>query len=230
MNRSHLWLLDGPKSWLENYIYRKIKKRLDRPVGLNSTVNMQDVIDIAKSKRDEIIEVASKLFYEQGYNRTGIQQIIKEAGVAKGTFYSHFSSKEELGVTWLKTRHIDWNKSLNNFLHDTPEAKNRILMTFDFLTQGMQDSGHRGCAFLNTLAETPETDSPLRDVIAFSKHELLDHFISLVEQHWSDESEEQQRQLGITIYMLFEAAILELQNFRELWPINAAKTQVASFL
>ena len=56
-------------------------------------------------KREELIEIASRLFYEQGYGATGIKQVIEEAGIAKGTFYSHFRSKEDLGLEWLKLRH-----------------------------------------------------------------------------------------------------------------------------
>ena len=56
------------------------------------------------SKRDELVGIASDLFYEQGYGATGVKQIIDTAGIAKGTFYSHFTSKEELGLAWLKKR------------------------------------------------------------------------------------------------------------------------------
>ncbi len=37
-----------------------------------------------------------KLFYEQGIQNTGINQIIREADIAKGSLYRHFSSKDEL--------------------------------------------------------------------------------------------------------------------------------------
>lgn len=67
---------------------------IDRPVVFNMALEMKETA----SKRDELIEIASKLFYQQGYQATGIKQIIDEAGIAKGTFYSHFKSKEELGL------------------------------------------------------------------------------------------------------------------------------------
>ncbi|MBL4643684.1 MAG: TetR/AcrR family transcriptional regulator, partial [Flavobacteriaceae bacterium] len=40
--------------------------------------------------KDRIIETASDLFYNAGYNQTGINQIIAEAGVAKASMYQHF--------------------------------------------------------------------------------------------------------------------------------------------
>ena len=43
--------------------------------------------------RNRIIETASDLFYRNGYNSTGINQIIAEAGIAKATLYNHFKSE-----------------------------------------------------------------------------------------------------------------------------------------
>ena len=49
-----------------------------------------------KSKRDELVETALRLFYTQGFNATGIDKILAESGVAKMTMYKHFKSKDEL--------------------------------------------------------------------------------------------------------------------------------------
>lgn len=43
-----------------------------------------------------ILETAAQPFYRQGYQATSINQIIAEAGVAKGSFYAHFPSKDDL--------------------------------------------------------------------------------------------------------------------------------------
>lgn len=49
-----------------------------------------------EERRQEIIETAKKLFRDRGYNNTPVEAIIKEMGVAKGTFYYYFKSKEEV--------------------------------------------------------------------------------------------------------------------------------------
>src|SRR3954453_11231300 len=46
--------------------------------------------------RARIIDVAVELFARQGYDGTSVAQVIAQAGVAKGGFYHHFASKEEL--------------------------------------------------------------------------------------------------------------------------------------
>jgi AcrR family transcriptional regulator len=47
-------------------------------------------------KKKNVIEQAQKLFIEQGYHATSIQDILKRSGVSKGTFYNYFSAKVEL--------------------------------------------------------------------------------------------------------------------------------------
>ena len=48
-----------------------------------------------KTKR-KIFETSMKLFAEKGYDATSIEEITATVGVAKGTLYYHFSSKEEM--------------------------------------------------------------------------------------------------------------------------------------
>ena len=48
-----------------------------------------------RTKR-KIFETSMKLFAEKGYDGTSIEEITSEVGVAKGTLYYHFSSKEEI--------------------------------------------------------------------------------------------------------------------------------------
>ncbi len=43
-----------------------------------------------------ILNVASRLFKKQGFNATGIDQLMAEAGLTAGAFYAHFKSKEDL--------------------------------------------------------------------------------------------------------------------------------------
>lgn len=48
-----------------------------------------------KTKR-KIFEASMKLFADKGYEATSIEEITATVGVAKGTLYYHFSSKEEI--------------------------------------------------------------------------------------------------------------------------------------
>ena len=47
-------------------------------------------------KRDEIINVATKQFFEKGYEETSIRSILNDVGGEVGMFYHYFKSKDEL--------------------------------------------------------------------------------------------------------------------------------------
>lgn len=49
-----------------------------------------------EQRRDSVLESARELFVEQGIDRTSVDSIARRAGVAKGTVYLYFSSKDEI--------------------------------------------------------------------------------------------------------------------------------------
>lgn len=57
---------------------------------------MPRVVKQAETRRSELLDCAQALFFERGYERTTISDIIEKAGVSKGGFYHHFTSKEEI--------------------------------------------------------------------------------------------------------------------------------------
>ncbi|ASS53958.1 TetR/AcrR family transcriptional regulator [Rhizobium leguminosarum] len=48
--------------------------------------------------RQRILEVASRLFREKGFEAVGVAEVMKAAGLTHGSFYGHFSSKDDLIV------------------------------------------------------------------------------------------------------------------------------------
>ncbi|MBG9536471.1 TetR family transcriptional regulator [Bacillus thuringiensis] len=54
------------------------------------------IIKEYEERRKEILETAERLFLTKGYTKTTINDILKEIGIAKGTFYHYFKSKEEV--------------------------------------------------------------------------------------------------------------------------------------
>ncbi|EOH75064.1 TetR/AcrR family transcriptional regulator [Enterococcus malodoratus] len=47
-------------------------------------------------RKNEILDVAGRLFAEKGFDQTSTGEIITQAGIARGTLYYHFKSKEEI--------------------------------------------------------------------------------------------------------------------------------------
>lgn len=47
-------------------------------------------------RKREFLDTARKLFFSKGYEQTSVDEIIKEVGLSKGSFYYYFKSKEDL--------------------------------------------------------------------------------------------------------------------------------------
>ena len=54
------------------------------------------VVKSAEERKNEILDVAEQLFAEKGFDNASTNDIIKRIGIARGTLYHHFKSKEEI--------------------------------------------------------------------------------------------------------------------------------------
>ena len=48
-----------------------------------------------EKRKQELLQIAYRMFITRGYENTSVDEIIEEAGIAKGTYYYHFPSKEQ---------------------------------------------------------------------------------------------------------------------------------------
>ena len=131
------------------------------------------MINLVKDNpRERIIDTALRLFYEQGYLATGINQIISESQVAKATFYNHFSSKENLCVAYLQARHIIWMEWLKDSVEVHTSTEECLRGVFVFLREWMERCNFRGCAFLNIASEVPTLNNKIRAEVIKHKDDL----------------------------------------------------------
>ncbi|MEP1093791.1 MAG: TetR/AcrR family transcriptional regulator [Cyclobacteriaceae bacterium] len=170
--------------------------------------------------RDKIVSTATELFQSQGYNSTGINQIIDDAGIAKGSFYYNFKSKEELCVTFLSTRHEYWMEKIQQYIENNKGDQAPILVAFDFLFMMNKKEKFRGCSFLNILSEISSDNVTILPVIQNHKTDLRNYLTTLIDNE----------QLSDHVYLLFEGALIESQLFKNQWPVTKAKRIVESLI
>lgn len=173
--------------------------------------------------RERIIDTASRLFYKQGYNLTGINQLINEAGVAKASLYQHFASKEDLLIAYLTKTSSEWFIQLNSHVapYDTPKAK--VLAAFDLLLSFSETVSFRGCHFQNIISEVPLESDAVRAVIRTHKARMRQFFTNLL-------AETDQAAQADVITVLFEGALITGQMQQDAWPVVAAQALIEKIL
>ena len=113
--------------------------------------------------RERILESAYRLFARRGIRAVGIDEVIREADVAKATLYRHFPSKDELVLAFLDRREQLWT-------HGWVEAEcrrrgaspeERLLAVFDIFDEWFREEDFEGCSFINVLLELNDRRHPV---------------------------------------------------------------------
>ncbi len=82
------------------------------------------------STRDKIIEAASKVFYENGFEATSVKMITQEADIVTGSFYHFFPSKEVLFETVIEEFLADYRDRVVSILEDEELDVSSIIEKF----------------------------------------------------------------------------------------------------
>jgi len=152
---------------------------------------------------EQILRVASEMFYQEGIRAVGVEAIAQGADVTKKTLYENFGSKKELVAAYLRERDKRWR----NFLLEAVErrsgsARERLLSTFDTLEDWMDRENPRGCGFVNAAAELPEADHPGRVAVMEQKEWLRSYLAELAAEAGAQAPED----LAESLLILHEGA------------------------
>ena len=84
-----------------------------------------------KARRQAILDAAERLLEERDVSMISVSQVAKACGLAKGTLYLYFKTKEEIFVALLKTQFGLWLKHIREVAvlpgMDLPQLMNRIV-------------------------------------------------------------------------------------------------------
>ncbi len=173
--------------------------------------------------RDHIVSVASDLFYQNGFNLTGINEIIKEADIAKATLYNHFASKDEICIAYLETMHEQFMTDLQAFYTARKSRKQQVLILFDFLKLAFDQETFNGCWCINIHSEIPKEKLDIKALIKRQKSELISFIETVIRSEEKKRSVAESQKLAKQIYLLYEAAVTESHLHQDAWPIQNAK-------
>jgi AcrR family transcriptional regulator len=174
--------------------------------------------------KQHIITIAGKLFYVNGYNATGINEIIAKSEIAKATLYHHFKSKEDICVAYLEERHKRFMDELKEFVPKANSSRQQLLSIFDYLRELYRKGDFHGCWGIKTLAELPPENQKILNVIQRQKKELLLFLGEIVGDNIANISLAETEKISGGIYLLYESAIMESHLHKNDWPIHLAKS------
>jgi len=115
----------------------------------------------AEKSRERIIEVASKLFREHGFEGVGVADLMKAAGLTHGGFYRHFASKEDL-MAQATAHALDRGRDTLRKWAEGGDEKGLAAVAAAYLSVAHRDRLGEGCALAALGADAARHDSPLR--------------------------------------------------------------------
>ena len=173
--------------------------------------------------KKNIENTAARLFYEQGYNSTGINQIIAEAGVAKASLYAHFPSKIDILKKYLQNTSESSIEVFRSIVEQKQTPKDKVLGIFDSLLTFSNETSFNGCQFLNIAAEIPQSNEDVLALIQGHKNKIRQLFVEILEPI-------NKEKLADELYILFEGALASSKVFKDKWTLETTRRIVEQLI
>ncbi len=180
--------------------------------------------------RQHIIHHASQLFYNKGYNSTGINEIIEVSGIAKATLYSHFKSKEDLLLAYIDAKDEALLENLSTFCNKKAQGKDRLMAVLEYVEMFFQDDAFNGCWCIRTAAEVPKENKRVRSKLSANKKIFKKFIEDLVKENKPNLDSDIQDVISDQLYLLYEGAITGSHLHNAAWPIETALALFKSIL
>ncbi len=155
------------------------------------------------STRQKIINSAHRLFYERGFNGTSIDDILKDAGLNKGSLYHLFKGKKEILLAVIEEK-IAYNLE-QKYKDIATEEQPLKYLEEKLLTTDSFDFKH-GCALNNLVQEMSPVDEDVAKALLKVYNDLEDYyFLALKEEDMNDE---EKKSLSKMMVATVEGAIM----------------------
>jgi AcrR family transcriptional regulator len=112
--------------------------------------------------RQQIVEAADRLFYQQGYERTSFAHIADAVQISRGNFYHHFKSKDQILNAVIGARLADTQNLLDQWEAEATEPADRIRKFIRTLIVNNADIQRYGCPVGTLATELAKLNHPLQ--------------------------------------------------------------------
>lgn len=180
---------------------------------MNEMTCPADAAEIAAlSPRERLVLAATRLFCSHGISATGVDAVLREAGVAKMTLYKIFGSKDRLVEAVLEEEGKRWRDWFLPALTEGPEpAREKLDRIFPLLKEWFQREDFYGCPFINAVGEHDKSDPRMRELALRHKAEVLDAIARLAGEAGAQEPGSLSHQIGLLIDGAIVAAMVTRQ-------------------
>ncbi|WP_122892980.1 TetR/AcrR family transcriptional regulator [Arcobacter peruensis] len=93
----------------------------------------EDKNNLKKIRKNEIMKIASDLFYSKGISETTISEITYLANIGKGTFYEYFKNKDDVINEYIKDYFNNVHNQINEKVDDFKSNREKILFIVKYL-------------------------------------------------------------------------------------------------
>jgi AcrR family transcriptional regulator len=163
---------------------------------------------MASERREHLVHVARDLFAQHGFHGTGIDTILRQAGVSKKTLYKHFRSKDELILAVLKQHDSEFrNHFMRSVEASSADPRERLLSIFNVAADWFNEPGFFGCIFINAIGEYSEEDTQVRAACRDFKRQIRSFIVELAKTANATDPD----CLGDQLALLLEGAIVTAQ-------------------
>lgn len=124
--------------------------------------------------RASIIREASRLFRLHGYEGTGLDQVMRAAGLTVGTFYAHFRSKAELFRAVLEQgNHTSYERLMPPSAREARGERWLSLFLCHYLSEKHRDSVESGCFFPSLAPDVSRMDADAKRAFEVTLKEMV---------------------------------------------------------
>jgi TetR/AcrR family transcriptional repressor of nem operon len=177
--------------------------------------------------RQHILDTAKPIILGKGFSAVGLNELLTEAGVPKGSFYHYFKSKEQFGEALLDSYFADYQARLDARLkHGQGTAAQRLLSYWTTWLETQSCAGAEGkCLAVKLGGEVCDLSEAMRSALHNGTTRIVEALAECIDAGARDGSLPAQidsRQTAQTLYSLWLGATLLSKIRREPSALDAA--------